>query len=108
VKLEFKFLSVVALAGAICGNAFAVELKGTVNVRESSETAAEAKTKAINSARRQILISVLSKYSDANALTELVNNTSSNDLLNIISSSSVSNEQISNAALETNKDRFRK
>lgn len=97
VKLGFKLLSVIALTGAVYGHAaFAVELKGTVNVHESSETATEAKTKAINSARRQILISVLSKYSDADALTELVNNTSSNDLINIISSSSVSNEQISN------------
>ena len=97
VKLAFKLLSVVALTGAICGHdTFAVELKGTVNVRESSDTATEAKTKAINSARRQILISVLSRYTDAEALTELVNNTSSNDLINVISSSSVSNEQISN------------
>ena len=96
MKTEFKLLSVLALVVSFSiSDSFAVGLSGTVNVRESSDTAADAKTKAINSARRQILYSVLSKYTDAEQLNDLLKDTSSNDLVNLVSSSSVSNEQFS-------------
>lgn len=97
MKSAFNVLPVILLASIFAGHgAFAVELKGTINVRESSDTAADAKVKAINSARRQILYSVLSKYAEKDSLSELIKDTSSDELINIVSSSSVSNEQISN------------
>lgn len=76
-------------------NVMAVVLQGAVSVNQSSDTAADAKVKAINSARRQILISVLSKYADSDALQKLVKDSTSDELMGLISSSSVSNEQIS-------------
>ena len=74
---------------------FATGLSGTVFVNETSDTAANAKINAVNSARRQILSSVLAQYSNKDALNELIKNTSSDDLMNLISSSSVANEQMS-------------
>ncbi len=73
-------------------------LSGSVSVNQVSDTAAKAKITAMNSANRQILINVLSKYADADAVSDLIQNTSDNDLLNFITSSSVSNEQISATA----------
>lgn len=71
-------------------------LTGTVGVHETSETATDAKVKAINFARRKIIYSVLSSYSDATSLNELMQNTSSDELVDLVASSSVSDEQISN------------
>lgn len=73
-------------------------LSGSMSVHQSSDTAAKAKNKAMNIAGRQILLNVLSKYADNDALTDLVQKTSDNDLLNFITSSSVANEQISATA----------
>jgi hypothetical protein len=70
-------------------------MSGTVSVNQTSTTATNAKTYAANSARRQILFNVLSQYSDKTALKELLEKSSDDDLMNIISSTSVSNEQIS-------------
>jgi hypothetical protein len=64
-------------------------------VNETSDTAANAKINAVNSARRQILSIVLSQYANKSALNELIKETSSDDLMNLISSSSVANEQMS-------------
>ena len=96
MKSVFKIL---AVCGCCCflnvADVMAVVLQGSVSVNQSSDTAADAKIKAINSARRQILVSVLSKYADSNALQNLVQDSSSDELTGLISSSSVSNEQIS-------------
>ena len=70
-------------------------LSGTVAVHQNSNTAANAKNKAMNSATRQVLTNVLSKYADADALNNLLNDTKDEDLVNFIFSSSVANEQIS-------------
>lgn len=67
----------------------------TVDIAQTSDTAAKAKINAMNSARRQILVDVISKYADKESFDELMSNTSNEDLVNLISSSSVSNEQIS-------------
>ena len=74
---------------------FAMTLSGTVPVKQTSDTAANAKTEALNSARRQILTIVLSQYSNKESLVELIEKTSSDDLMNLIVSTSVSNEQMS-------------
>ena len=76
-------------------NSYGVGLTGSVAVNQTSDTAANAKINAVNSARRQILTNVLSQYSNKEALDELIQKTSSDDLMNLILSSSVSNEQMS-------------
>ena len=76
-------------------DAFAFDLIGSYDITQTSETAAKAKSEALNIARRKILFDVLSNYSEIDSLQTLLNNTSDNDLLNLISASSVSNERIS-------------
>lgn len=86
-----SFCSLVLTAQA----AFAVNMSGTVYVTQTSETAAEAKTDAMNYARRQVLSKVLSYYTESGALYELLQNTPNAELIDLISSSSVANEKIS-------------
>ena len=83
-------LSVVVLP-----DAFGASLSGTMSINQTSDTAANAKINALNSARRQILTNVLSQYSDKVALVELIKETSNEDLMNLVLSSSVANEQMS-------------
>ena len=71
------------------------QLSGSINVNQTSETAAKAKNKAMNGAVRQILTNVVSKYANPDAFMNLLNETKDEDLLNFITSSSVANEQIS-------------
>ena len=82
--------------------ASAVELSGAVVVNQTSDTATKAKSEAINDARRQVLFKVLSKYADPDALTELLKNTSDDDLINFIVSTSVANEHISSTGYSAN------
>ena len=86
----------------VASNSFGVGLIGEVSVNQTSDTAANAKTNAINSARRQILSNVLSQYSNKDSLIELIQNTSDEDLMNVISSTSVSNEQMSSTGYSAN------
>lgn len=86
----------------VASNSFGVGLIGEVSVNQTSDTAANAKINAINSARRQILSNVLSQYSDKDSLIELIQNTSDEDLMNVISSTSVSNEQMSSTGYSAN------
>ena len=82
------------LVGVVC-DAFGAGLSGSISVNQTSDTAAKAKINALNSARRQILTNVLSQYADKSSLNELMQQTSNDDLMNLILSSSVSNEQMS-------------
>ncbi len=94
--MSFKNLYVFMLLVAGIGfNAFGAELSGSVSVNQTSDTAANAKINALNSARRQILTNVLSQYANRDSLNELMQKTSNDDLMNLILSSSVSNEQMS-------------
>ena len=84
------------------GGAFAVDLVATVPVNQTSDTAANAKINATNLARRQILYNVLSQYSQKEELNGLIYNTSSDELMNLIASTSVANEQISSDTYSAN------
>lgn len=75
---------------------FGGPLSGSVSVNKTSDTAANAKINALNSARREILNNVLGQYANKSALSELIKNSSNDDLMNLILSSSVYNEQMSN------------
>ena len=94
-SLSHKLLFTVFAALMCMSASYGTGLSGSVSVNQTSDTAANAKTQALNSARRQILTNALSQYSDKDALDDLVQNASDDDLMNLILSSSVSNEQMS-------------
>jgi len=96
VKSLSRILCLVGVVSmAVLPDAFAATLSGTMSVSQTSDTAANAKINALNSARRQILVNVLSQYADKEPLAALVRNTSNDDLMNLVLSSSVANEQMS-------------
>ena len=90
-----KLLVSIFVSGLFCLDSFAIDLIGAVSITQTSDTAAKAKTEAMDVARRQILLDVLSNYSEIDALTELLDKTSDEDLVGLISAASVSNEHIS-------------
>jgi hypothetical protein len=103
VKHNWKTLSLMMLGlVVVVPGAFGVGLVGSVSVNQTSDTASAAKAIAINSARRQILYDVLSKYAEPVSLNELIQSASDDDLMNFISSSSVSNEQMSTDSYSAN------
>lgn len=80
----------------------AVELSGNVAVNQVSDTAANAKSKAMNLARRQILFDVLSQYTQKDYLNEVLQNAADDELLDLVASTSVANEHISSNAYSAN------
>lgn len=103
MKYYAKTLLLIGLVVAVVSRgALAVGLTGNVIVNQTSSTANNAKINAMNSARRQILYNVLSQYSESESLADLLDNTSDDDLVNFISSSSVSDEHISNDSYSAN------
>ena len=103
--MRFNLKTLFVLSCFACflpGVVSAIELSAVVAVNQTSDTAAKAKSEAINDARRQVLFKVLSKYSDPEALTELLKNTSDDDLVNFIVSTSVANEHISSTGYSAN------
>lgn len=93
-RFSVLFLSAVVASG-IALDSFAIDLIGTVAVSQTSDTAAKAKNEAMDVARRRILFDVLSNYSEIDSLSALLDNTTDDDLVGLVSTASVSNEQIS-------------
>ena len=89
-KLLFALVAMHAL-----GAAGAIELKGVSSVNVTSDTAAEAKNKAFNIARREIIFDALRQYADVDGLKSALNNAENSELMNIISASSIDGEQFS-------------
>ena len=81
---------------------FAGVLSGTVSINQVSDTAAKAKINAMNAARRQIIYNVLAQYTENSSFSELIQNVSNDDLINLVSSVSVSNEQMSTNSYSAN------
>jgi len=103
VKSLLKYLcGLLVLTPLVVADSFCATLSGSITVNQTSDTAANAKVNATNHARRQIIFNVLSQYSDKSALTSLLQNSSNDDLMNLISSTAVSNEQISSNAYSAN------
>ena len=86
----------------VTGLAFGIELSATVPVNQTSDTANNAKINATNLARRQILYNVLSQYAQKEELNGLIYDTNSDELMNLIASTSVANEQISSDTYSAN------
>lgn len=97
-----NFFGAFFISICLTGGALAFELSGTVPVNQTSDTAADAKINATNLARRQILYNVLSQYAQKEALNGLIYNSSVEDLMNVVESTSVSNEQISTDSYSAN------
>lgn len=97
-----KLFGVFFVLLGLCNDGWAFELSGTVPVNQTSDTAANAKINATNLARRQILYNVLSQYAQREALNGLIHNSSSEELMDVIESTSVSNEQISSDSYSAN------
>ena len=81
-----------------CGSVSAASLSGVANVNMTSDTAVTAKNMAMDEARRQIIIDVLSPYSDSNALRTAVANEKSSVLADLIASSGIGGERQSDTA----------
>ena len=82
--------------------AFAVELQGTASVNITSDTAVTAKNMAFDEARRQIIKDTLRQYANEDALSDLIANEKSSELMNLISSSSIDGEQSSDTTYSAN------
>jgi len=103
VKNFATIFSVVCLGVSVSSaNLFAMDLVGAVSINQSSQTAAKAKTEAMNAARRQILFDVLSNYSEPEQLQELIDKSDDEQLMNLVLSSSVANEHMSSASYSAN------
>ncbi len=89
------FCVVVLFFGALCGASIAADLTGTASVNITSDTAATAKNMAFDEARRQIIVDVLSPYSDSGALRSAVAGEKSSALTPLIASSGISGEKLS-------------
>ena len=90
----------VAIMGA--ANAAPQNLQGTAAVNITSETAAAAKNLAFDEARRQVIVDTLGQYSDRDALVDLVRASKASDLTNLIASSSIEGEQLSDTTYVAN------
>ena len=86
----------------LCGAVGAVELTGTISVNVTADTANAAKNKAFNSARRDVISRELGQYANSEQLANAIKNSSNDDLMNIISSSSVASEKVSDTTYSAN------
>lgn len=92
-KITGIFLAAILWAGF--NPARGADLTGSASVNITSDTAAGAKTMAINEARRQILGDVLRQYAVAEQLGPALSKASNSDLTNLIASSGIEGERSS-------------
>ena len=92
-----------AAIGALTLNcANAIEFTGMATVNITSDTAATAKNMAFDEARRQIITDTVRQYADADALSELIKTAKSSELTDLISSSSIDGEKLSDTTYSAN------
>lgn len=99
-----KKIFLFAIMSAILSPAFvtAAPLQGTASVNITSDTAANAKNMAFDEARRQIIHDTLRQYSIEDQLTPLLQNSKSSDLANLISTTSIDGEKLSDTTYSAN------
>lgn len=78
------------------------DLVGTASVNVTSDTSANAKTMALNEARRQILRDTLRQYAIADQLLPVLAKASSAELTNLIASSGIDGERTSDTTYSAN------
>ena len=96
-KLLLLLCYTIAPFGAI-----GADLTATASVNITSETAAMAKDMAFDEARRQIIADVLGQYAIPDQLDMALKNAKSDDLTNLIASSSIDGEQQSDTTYSAN------
>lgn len=101
-----KILAVMFMSVAMAGGAVAADMSGVASVNVTSDTAADAKTIALNQARRQILTQVLGQYADPTQVQVAVKGAKSSELMNLISSSSIDGERQSDTTYTANVTMF--
>ncbi len=97
------FLSV--LVGAVTmGAAYGApqNLSGSAAVNVTSDTSATAKNMAFDEARRQIIRDTVGQYADREALSDLLKASKASDLTNLIASSSIDSERLSDTTYAAN------
>lgn len=80
----------------------AADLAGTASVNVTSDTATNAKNMAMVEARRQIIKDALSQYSIPEQLDDALQAASGDDLMNLISTTSIGGEQLSDTTYSAN------
>lgn len=96
MRFCIKYFCYAFLLSALSGSvAFAANLSGVINVNKTADTASDAKNEAMNNAVRNVIFNVLSKYTNNEEFSELMQKTTDEELMNIVSSSGVANEQMS-------------
>lgn len=102
VGMCIKRLLFTVLVAALPVMAGALELRGVVPVNITSDTAATAKKMAFAEATRQVITDSLRQYTDYPTLIDLVNNTSGNDLNNLVAQTGIDGEQTSDTSYSAN------
>lgn len=97
-----KIVCVFCCCMLALGSALAVEITGTVPVNVTADTAAVAKDKAFNSARREVVARELRNYANPEQLNAALADSSNDELMNIISSSSLDGERVSDTTYTAN------
>ena len=100
--MKIKHFIICCLCLFCLGRANAADMRGTIPVNITSDTATAAKNIAFDEARRQIITDSVRQYVDVVALQELMSNTKSSDLVGLISSISIDGEQTSNTTYSAN------
>lgn len=101
MRSKWFLYAVLFCVGAI-GTSLALELTGTISVDETSDTAASAKTKAFDDAQRSVILRELRPYADFEQLSVAIKDSTNEDLMNMISSSSLDSEKISDTTYSAN------
>ncbi len=99
-KMKLLFVALMGIMAVSSG--WATRLQGMASVNVTSDTAVSAKNMAFDEARRQIISDLLRQYADVSAAQELIKNTKSSDLANLISSSSIDGEKLSDTSYSAN------
>lgn len=103
MKTTKNILTIIACCAGLIGSAYAANgMSGTASVNITSDTAATAKNMAMSDARRQIIGDVLRQYTDNVQLAPVLKKASGSELTNLISSSSIENEQTSDTTYSAN------
>lgn len=97
-----KILSAVLFCLLAHAAAVAVEITGTVPVNVTSDTAASAKNKAFNYARREVISRELAQYADTKQLDAALAASTNEELMDIIASSSLDGEKVSDTTYSAN------
>ena len=99
---NMKKIFVVAVLCGVPALGMAAGLTGTAHVNITSDTAATAKKMAFDEARRQIIVDVLSPYSDSSALRSAVADEKNAVLTTLVESSGISGEKFSDTTYSAN------